>query len=554
MTTPRLLKGTTLNAIPKEQTDFLKGIAILLIVFHNYYKWVAPITGENEFWFKADSVILSLTYLRSDPAQFFNIFFNFLGFYGVQLFMVISAYGLTRSWMQRPTGYGRFVLHRFDKLYPSFFFAAFLFVVLTIVRTVRMPAPEFMKDILIQLALIPSRPQAISGPWWFYSFIFQFYLVFPLMMWIARKAGTKGLAGMVIIGYLVTILLYEPLVKATFNPYTLFIGHMPEFCLGIWLAMREKIRVPYLVTLLALVVLVLGNVYEWAWPFANISAVLLLMQVIQWLWSKRERMRPAVAVISFIGVVSMYLFAIHGLIRNDFFNLANYLSAPWAAFLLAILFVTFSTGISWMMLRTESAFRVWLRKPGKPWMPYLKFFSVFILVTGSVALLYIRNQRTAARLEHEPVEVYSATDGFEDLNAKKSSNADTVIVHSGRQSLYMSPPEYYSSALQADLNKEMAQGLDEAVASVWLYTTDTVAQAHLVFEVIDHKTGRRLEWMSKHLFGDGFPRGRWVRAEYRYPVPVQYRRPGFAFRTYVWQNSPGGFRADDLRLVLNAHR
>jgi peptidoglycan/LPS O-acetylase OafA/YrhL len=200
-----LLKGTALEPISKDHTTFLKGIAILLIVFHNYYKWVFPITGENEFWFSADFLAKSLVYLRSDPLQFFNLFFNLLGFYGVQVFMVISAYGLTRSWNREPAGYGRFLVRRFDKLYPSFFMAGVLFIIIYIIREARVPGPSLQKDLLYQLLLVPCRGTDISGPWWFYSFIFQFYLVFPVMMLVNRKAGIWGLLGMVLTGYFVTI-------------------------------------------------------------------------------------------------------------------------------------------------------------------------------------------------------------------------------------------------------------------------------------------------------------------------------------------------------------
>jgi len=45
------------------------------------------------------------------------------------------------------------------------------------------------KDIGLQLTLlanfVPGKAMSACGPWWFYSFIFQFYLVFPLMIRIA---------------------------------------------------------------------------------------------------------------------------------------------------------------------------------------------------------------------------------------------------------------------------------------------------------------------------------------------------------------------------------
>jgi len=91
----------SLHPFSKENTNFLKGVSILLIALHNYYRWVNPITGENEFWFSTASYLKSFITVRSNPLEIFNVFFNFLGFYGVQGFILISAYGLTISYRNK---------------------------------------------------------------------------------------------------------------------------------------------------------------------------------------------------------------------------------------------------------------------------------------------------------------------------------------------------------------------------------------------------------------------------------------------------------------------
>jgi peptidoglycan/LPS O-acetylase OafA/YrhL len=554
MNTSLLLKGPTLHPISKEQTAFLKGIAILLIVFHNYYKWVFPITGENEFWFSADYISRSLIFLRSDPLQFFNIFFNFLGFYGVQVFMVISAYGLARSWQKGHQGYGRFILHRFDKLYPSLFLAAVLFILITIIREGRVPGPALQKDLLYQLALVPGKPTGISGPWWFYSFIFQFYLVFPAMMWVNGKAGLKGLAGMVIIGYIVTVFFYAPLKNAGFNPYSLFIGHMPEFCLGIWLATRERLKIPYAVLALALAALVLGNTFEWAWPFANLAAALLLMVFIQYCWSKREKMKRLTSLISFTGAVSMYLFASHGLVRNGFINLANYFSSPWASVLIGLSFLLFSIGISWMMMQTEGSFRAWVAGAPGSWRKWLRFLAVVIPVTGSVLLFFVLDRSAREQLQKEGVAVFSKTDDFETVAADRRQYICNFFYKSGKQGIMLPPPGTYTPHIDAEPDAAASEGLYEAVVSAWLFATDTGAQGHVVLEVIDLSSDKILEWKSNFITKDKFPRGKWFTGECRYPVPPEYRRPGFRFRAFVWNQGTCTLYVDDLKLELRARR
>jgi peptidoglycan/LPS O-acetylase OafA/YrhL len=550
-----LSSGYTLEPISRDHTGYLKGIAILMIVFHNYYKWVFPITGENEFWFSADSIGKCLVALRTDPREIFNVFFNFLGFYGVQVFMVISAYGLARSWQKGRPGYGRFILHRFDKLYPSLFLAALVFILITIIRESSVPGPDLMKDLLYQLALFPGKPTGISGPWWFYSFIFQFYLVFPAMMWVWGKAGLKGLAGMVIAGYLVTILFYTPMRAAGFNPYTLFIGHMPEFCLGIWLAGRERLKVPYPVLAFALALLVCGNIYEWLWPFANLSAALLLMTMIQYLWSKREKMKFLTSLVSFSGAVSMYLFASHGLFRNGFINMANFLGSPWASMLTGLAFLLFSLGISWLMMHTESSFRTWVGSATVSWKRYLRFFGVIVPVIGTVILFFVLDQSTREQIRKGGAVVFSRTDDFETVAPKFRHFAVTSYYHSGRQALVLPPPDSWTPTIDADPGEAAAGGLYEAEVSAWLFASDTGAQAHVVLEVIDIAADKILEWKSSFIAKDKFPRATWFQGDFLFPVPPEYRRAGFRFRALVWaKDASCPVYVDDLKLELRSRR
>jgi peptidoglycan/LPS O-acetylase OafA/YrhL len=124
----------TVHPFTREGTNFLKGIAIILIALHNYYRWVSPITGENEFDFSSMALTRSYVFLRSSPLEFFNVFFNFLGHYGVQAFILISAYGLTLSWERSRPAYHRYLLHRIDKLYPPLWFGGLVFILFQILQ------------------------------------------------------------------------------------------------------------------------------------------------------------------------------------------------------------------------------------------------------------------------------------------------------------------------------------------------------------------------------------------------------------------------------------
>ncbi len=40
-----------IKTLDKQDTFLIKGIAILSILLHNFFHWIAPFTGENEFDF-----------------------------------------------------------------------------------------------------------------------------------------------------------------------------------------------------------------------------------------------------------------------------------------------------------------------------------------------------------------------------------------------------------------------------------------------------------------------------------------------------------------------
>ena len=86
-----------IREISKQDSNIFKAIGILLIVFHNYFHFVEPNIGENEFYFSSD-VIKNLYYgIINMPSETINILFSCFGHYGVQIFIFISGFGLTIS-------------------------------------------------------------------------------------------------------------------------------------------------------------------------------------------------------------------------------------------------------------------------------------------------------------------------------------------------------------------------------------------------------------------------------------------------------------------------
>ena len=94
----------TLNDLSLQQTTILKGFAILMIVFHNYFHIIAGVGyGENQLFFKSIHMYSFLDSIFIDFSGFFNYFFSFFGHYGVQLFVFISGYGLAKKYSREFT-------------------------------------------------------------------------------------------------------------------------------------------------------------------------------------------------------------------------------------------------------------------------------------------------------------------------------------------------------------------------------------------------------------------------------------------------------------------
>lgn len=220
-----------IKEISKNQTIFFKSIGILLIVFHNFYRWITPITGENEFSFKKDNIINSFYYLIEEPLDFLNISFNYLGHYGVQIFIFISAYGLTKSYYNNKVSWRVFMLKRLKKIYPAFLLAVWFFIVYNVYQHNVFFSWDELKNCLLQLTLLanffPEKALVSNGPWWFYSLIFQIYLIFPLTIFFYERFKIHFLILISIISYLLIFLLNNTLINNGLNFFYLFVGHIP---------------------------------------------------------------------------------------------------------------------------------------------------------------------------------------------------------------------------------------------------------------------------------------------------------------------------------------
>ncbi|MBD1398260.1 acyltransferase [Pontibacter sp. JH31] len=337
-----LIKRITLG-----DAAFLKGIAILIIMLHNYFHILDKAPGENEFSFSDPTVYTFLYNLITSPLDIFRQTFSFFGHYAVQIFVFLSGYGLAIQYSQdRNIKYAQFYLKRFKKIYPVLFFAVVLLFIYKTTITLLFPAKAmdlatfayegFFKLLLVS-NLIPDQALSISGPWWFFGLILQLYLISPFLLKLKRDTY---LIACIVIPWLIQLAFIVSLPTAIPFIRVNFLGHLPEFALGIYLARKSIISMRLLPFALALLIFGLGSFSQYFWLLAFFSVPFIALAFYYYTApSKRSIFAKA---ITFFGNNSLYFFAVHGLCRSPFVALGNR-SIVWsliaAVAYLAVVFV-----------------------------------------------------------------------------------------------------------------------------------------------------------------------------------------------------------------------
>lgn len=348
---------SSLNNYTKRDTSIIKGFAILCIVFHNYFHWLAPSPGENEFSFSSAHIGNLFRLLGQQPGEFVNILFSYFGHYGVQLFIMVSGFGLVFSMMNRPQTWGSFVLNRLKKLYPLLLTAIVFFFFGKLLMEGNGLSGWEWKEIGYKLlfihTLIPTSGISLCGPWWFFGLIFQLYLLFPLLFRCMKKWGWKAFGVVCAISYGLIFLFREYLnlhhgaILMQNAP-----GHLPEFCFGMMLAFNRDKRLHWLWLVLALAVFIGGNFMSILYPFTFLALCVITVFAYHGLKQLSMRIRKhrtlssQFSVLSYFGGLSMVLFVVHGFLREPVLKWANTTTNAWGHLGSGILFFLLAWGVA----------------------------------------------------------------------------------------------------------------------------------------------------------------------------------------------------------------
>lgn len=174
-------------------------------------------------------------------------YLGWFGDHGVQLFLIVSGFGLTWGLLQKGVGpvlpLRSFYLRRFERIYPSYWMAHLIFFVLAFVLLaleVRHTSLTFYLS-LTGFRLTPASFYAISPSWWYITLIVQLYLVFPLLWWLLQRLGANRfliLCAVVAFGIRAAGLwfLKDSVYLDMWSRGAIFITRLPEFVFGMALA------------------------------------------------------------------------------------------------------------------------------------------------------------------------------------------------------------------------------------------------------------------------------------------------------------------------------
>lgn len=346
----------------KSETNFIKGIGILMIMFHNYFHIIPPITGENEFSFSSRDFDNFISLLSSNPFSSIRYIFSYLGHYGVQLFIFFSAYGLFLSYKEREIHFFKFLKKRILKIYPALVIVVLFLLLFITGYEAEFPEPEKLKSILLKLTLvfnfIPGEALSVSGPLWFFSLIVQFYIVFPFLLFITKKCGEKSMLFMALGFVIISLLFNSLLIRNDLSLYFTFVGQLPVFCLGIYFAARPVIKISNGIILVALILFVTGNVNEYVWHFSFAAFTILMLAVFIFIIPLMKRLKKLNAFLVFTGGFSLFLFAVHGMVRYPFEAIAEKYGEPIITTLLCFVYVAatylFAEIVRWLESKLQA--------------------------------------------------------------------------------------------------------------------------------------------------------------------------------------------------------
>ncbi|MDQ2823900.1 MAG: acyltransferase [Verrucomicrobiota bacterium] len=218
--------------------DVAKGLSILVVVYFHFFKTYfehgsLPPPDWNGFFASAATI---LRYVWLNVSE--------LGFHAVGVFIILSGLALMQSTARRvavgPVSWGAWYRARLLRLYPMYWVAHLVYLISPFVARFEQIDSRIVLSLLgLRFIDIGMNFYYLNAAWWYFSMLIQFYLIFPLLFWAARKFGPWiFLLIACAVGFFTRYLMLVPYPQ---NGMWLLggfaISRLPEFALGMALGM-----------------------------------------------------------------------------------------------------------------------------------------------------------------------------------------------------------------------------------------------------------------------------------------------------------------------------
>jgi peptidoglycan/LPS O-acetylase OafA/YrhL len=229
--------------------DISKGLAILFVAYFHFFRTYF----EHDTLPPVDWSGLAAGALTIARLVWFKI--SGLGFHAVGVFIVLSGWTLMQSTARRAesgaVAWGPWYRSRFLRLYPMYWVAHLVYLLSPFVARLEPVDGRIVLSLLgLRFIDIQMNFMYLNAAWWYFSMLIQFYLIFPLLFWAARRLGPWLF--LLIACALGFFARYVLLVTWPQNGLWVLGGfavcRLPEFALGMSLAMwhsRSSARVEW---------------------------------------------------------------------------------------------------------------------------------------------------------------------------------------------------------------------------------------------------------------------------------------------------------------------
>ncbi len=335
--------------VSRRDSAFLKGIAILAIVLHNFCHWIPGSVVENEYNFSVQNTLNLFDILQNGGPHIVLNLFSYFGCYGVPVFLFVSGYGVARKYeggasptATAPTVW-RFARYNALKLWRLMFVGVLLLYIYETAFTTGWRHGcmnivwlfGFLSNFFPQanIGILPKQ-DLLLGPWWYFSLTMQMYLLYRLWYWgRGKKAIVASAAVCVLLQALaVTVCNDGSQTMLHYLRYTLLACLLP-FALGVWAA-RYGIKTNAAVYIICAIVFIasLFNVFAWIFAPPALAVLVIPLKSISAAWLRKPS--------EWLGGISASLFVLHPVVRcfinpryggNVYVMLAEYLAISIAA-------------------------------------------------------------------------------------------------------------------------------------------------------------------------------------------------------------------------------